>query len=226
VESAADTYETIFGRVYCRAVDPYTVIFRNELSARAGSVALQSIYNNLLAVASVVIMLPFLVLIAVALRISRRGSVLVKHTCVGLYGQHFTRYRFRCQGNDALSRFLLKTKLEALPQILNIFRGEMALIGPRAERVEFSRIIDDVIPFYRQRYSVKPGVMGWSQLHCDTTPFEDTLARIEYDLYYLKHISLVLDAYILLRAFKWVLSDRQAPSAAKQIDWSAARSAQ
>jgi lipopolysaccharide/colanic/teichoic acid biosynthesis glycosyltransferase len=209
VESAADTYEGIFGRIYSRAVEPYTVIFRNELSARPGSVALQSIYNNLLAVASVTMMLPVLALIAIALKVTRRGAVLVRHACIGLHGQRFNRYRFRCHGKDLLSRFLIQYKLEALPQILNIFRGEMALIGPRAERAEFSHIMDDLIPFYRQRYSVKPGVMGWSQLHCDTIPVEDTLTRIEYDLYYIKHISLVLDAYILLRALKWILSDSE-----------------
>jgi lipopolysaccharide/colanic/teichoic acid biosynthesis glycosyltransferase len=208
VQSASDVYETIFGRVYSRGVEPYSVIFRNELSAGPGSIALQSIYNNLLAVTSVVIMSPVLVLIAVALKLSKRGPVFVKHRCVGLYGQEFARYRFRCDSSNALGRFLLKTKLEAVPQILNIFRGEMSLIGPRPERAEFSRIIDGMIPFYRQRYSVKPGVMGWSQLQCDTAPSEDTLARVEYDLYYLKHISLVLDAYILLRAVKWIVSGR------------------
>ena len=222
VESASDSYETIFGRVYCRGVEPYTVIFRNELSAPAGSVALQSIYNNLLAVTSVLVMLPALVVITIALRLTRRGPVLVKHTCVGLHGQHFNRYRFRCDSNDALGRFLLKTKLEALPQILNMFRGEMALIGPRPERAEFARIIDDVIPYYRQRYSVKPGVMGWSQLQCDTAPVEDTLTRVEYDLYYFKHISLVLDAYVLIRALKWILSESETAQVDK-AGWSVAR---
>lgn len=209
VESAADAYEAIFGRIYSRAVDPYTVIFRNELSARAGSVALQSIYNNLLAVTSVALMLPVMVLMAIALKLTRRGPVLLKHVCIGLHGQTFNRYRFHCSNTDALGRFLVQYKLDTLPQILNIFRGEMALIGPRAERTEFSHILDDLIPFHRQRYSVKPGVMGWSQLHCDTSPNEDTLARIEYDLYYIKHISLVLDAYILLRALKWAVSERE-----------------
>jgi lipopolysaccharide/colanic/teichoic acid biosynthesis glycosyltransferase len=82
----------------------------------------------------------------------------------------------------------------------------MALIGPRAERMEFGQVLGSLVPFYRQNQHVKPGVLGWSQLHCDPYPVEDTLARLEYDLYYIKHISLVLDAYILLRAIKWMLS--------------------
>lgn len=207
VQSAGDIYEAIFGRVYSSGLEPYTVIFRNELSAPPGSVALQSIYTNLLALASVVVMVPFMVLIAIVMRLSHRGQVMSREICVGLHGIPFTRYRFRCDGRDIVSRFLLRFKLDALPQILNIVRGEMALIGPRPERVEFNQILTALIPFYRQKQSVKPGIMGWSQLHCDVQPTEDTLARLEYDLYYIKHISLVLDAYTVIKAFKWVLTN-------------------
>jgi lipopolysaccharide/colanic/teichoic acid biosynthesis glycosyltransferase len=210
IESAGDAYEAIFGRIYSRAVEPYTVIFRNELGARAGSVALQSIYTNILALCAIVVALPLIILLSIVLKLVRRGPIVERYACVGLHGVPFNRYRFHCPPNSrhALTRFLRRYKLDAMPEVLNIIRGEMALIGPRAERLEFSHIMDDLIPFYRQRRSVKPGVIGWSQLHCDFEPNEDTLARVEYDLFYLKHISLVLDAYILLRGLKWVLSDR------------------
>jgi lipopolysaccharide/colanic/teichoic acid biosynthesis glycosyltransferase len=219
VESDADVYEAVFGRIYSRGIDPYTVIFRNELSARPGRVALQSIYTNLLSLAAVVAALPLMAAVAIVIRLSRKGPVLVRHACTGLHGIPFNRYRFDCEthGATAVNRFLMRFRLEALPQILNIVRGEMALIGPRAERVEFSETLDDLIPFYRQKYSVKPGAMGWSQLHCDVAPTEDTLGRIEYDLYYIKHISLVLDAYIVLRALKWALSDRSSRETAGSL---------
>jgi lipopolysaccharide/colanic/teichoic acid biosynthesis glycosyltransferase len=209
VESAGDAYEAIFGRVYSRGVEPYTVIFRNELGARPGSVALQSIYTNILALAAVVVALPVIIVLAAALKLLRKGPVFTKVGCVGMHGIPFYLYRFRCPADrrDPLTRLLLRFRLDALPEVFNIVRGEMTLIGPRAERTEFSQILDSLIPFYRQRRSVKPGVIGWSQLHCDVQPTEDSLARIEYDLFYLKHISLVLDAYILLRALKWALSD-------------------
>ena len=142
VESSADAYEAIFGRIYSRSVEPYTVIFRNELSAPAGSLALQSIYNNLLAVCAVILLLPAMALIGLMLKLTRRGPVLAKYVCLGLHGQPFKMYRLNCAGDDALSAFLLKYKIEAIPQILNIFRGEMSLIGPRAERAEFSHVID------------------------------------------------------------------------------------
>lgn len=211
VESAGDVYEAIFGRVYSRGIEPYAVIFRNELLAPPGSVALQSIYTNILALAAVIVLMPVMLLIAVLLKLSRSGPILDKQLCVGLHGIPFYRYRFHCAATDGiLSRFLIRFKLEGMPQIVNIVRGEMALIGPRPERVEFSQVLDRLLPFYRQKQSVKPGLMGWSQLHCDTSPTEDSLARLEYDLYYIKHISLVLDMYTIIRAFKWMLSDADA----------------
>lgn len=212
VEVAEDAYEEMFGRIYSRSLEPYTVIFRDELSARPGNLALQSIYTNLLALAGVLVTLPLMILIAIAIKVTRRGPVLSKNLCIGLHGIPFHMYRFRCSplATDRISRLLVRYKLDGLPQALNIIRGEMALIGPRAERVEFDSFLSDLIPFYGQRHYVKPGVLGWSQLHCDPKDTEDTLARIEYDLYYIKHISLVLDAYILIRALKWVMSDREA----------------
>ena len=215
VETAGYAYEAVFGRIYSRGLEPYTVIFRDDLAARPGSVALQSIYTNILALAGLVITLPLILLIALFMKITRGGAALLKIPCIGLHGIPFNMYRFRCtptQG-DFASRFLLRYKLEGLPQALNIVRGEMALIGPRAERVEYDRVLTDLFPFYRYRQHVKPGIMGWSQLHCDNKPYEDTLARIEHDLYYVKHISLVLDAYILMRALKWIISDRHAADA-------------
>jgi lipopolysaccharide/colanic/teichoic acid biosynthesis glycosyltransferase len=213
VESAADAYEAVFGRVYSPAIDPYNVILRNEFSASPGSIALQSIYNNLLAITFVVLMLPVIVIVALALKLTRRGPILTKHVCLGLHGQPFRMYRFKCDSPDRLSTMLFKYKIDGILQVVNIFRGEMSLIGPRAELAEFSHLLEDLIPFYRQRYSVKPGVIGWSQLHCDPEDVEDTLTRVEYDLYYLKHISLLLDAYIVLRGLKWILSERKTTAA-------------
>jgi lipopolysaccharide/colanic/teichoic acid biosynthesis glycosyltransferase len=90
--------------------------------------------------------------------------------------------------------------------VVNIVRGEIALIGPRPEHAAFDNQLCELIPFYRQKQSVKPGIFGWSQLHCDSDPWENTLRRFEYDLYYIKHISVPLDMYIVLRALKSVVS--------------------
>jgi lipopolysaccharide/colanic/teichoic acid biosynthesis glycosyltransferase len=127
-----------------------------------------------------------------------------------LHGIPFTLYRFRSapERNDLLGRVLRRYRIDGLPQVFNIIRGEMSLIGPRAERVEFDAVLHELIPFYRHRQFVKPGIFGWSQLFCDTEREEDTILRLEYDMYYIKHISIVLDAYIIVRALKYLLSAR------------------
>ena len=206
IETSAQAYETTFARIYGRGLEPYAVIFRNDLAASPMSVAIQSVYTNLLALTAVIFVLPVILIIALLSKLTQRGPVLVKYACVGLHGVPFQMYRFRVASGHLLSRFLTRFHLDALPQAINMIRGEVALTGPRAERVEYDAILSELIPFYRQRQYVKPGLLGWSQLHCDPAPSEDTFARIEYDLYYIKHISLVLDAYIVVRALKAILA--------------------
>jgi lipopolysaccharide/colanic/teichoic acid biosynthesis glycosyltransferase len=209
VEDAAAVYEGIFGRIYSPGIKPYMVVFRDELSAKPASLALQSIYTNLVALAVVILTAPLLLIITIALKIARRGPVLVKHRYVGLHGIPFTLFRFRCSptGEDAISRVLRRWHVDGLPQVLNIVRGEMALIGPRPDRVEFADRLIGLMPYYRQRYQVKPGIVGWSQVNCARFNTEDSITRMEYDLYYIKHISLLLDAYVMVSAIKYLLTD-------------------
>lgn len=208
---ASDAYELAFGRVDAAGLEPYSVIYRDELSSRPTAVALQSVYNNVLGLVVILLALPLLVTIAVVLLFSGRRPVFTRTRCAGLYGIPFHLYRFNTSGR--IGSFLERRRVDALPQVLNIIRGEVALIGPRAERVEFDHILSDLIPFYKQRQHVKPGLMGWSQLHCDPMPEENTTARIEYDFYYIKHISLAVDAYVMLRAVKMLFSGP------KQTNW-------
>jgi lipopolysaccharide/colanic/teichoic acid biosynthesis glycosyltransferase len=203
VETAGQAHESVFGRIYSHALEPYTVVFRNDLAGRPGNLALQSIYTNVLALMAVVVFLPLLILIAIALRLTGSPRVLEKFPCTGLHGVPFQMLRFHCHG--PVGRFLNRFHLEGLPRIINLLRGEMSLIGPRPEKVWFDRRLARLLPFYPQRYHVKPGLIGWSQLNCDPSMAEDALAHLEYDLFYIKHISLVLDIYILLRAIKWMV---------------------
>jgi lipopolysaccharide/colanic/teichoic acid biosynthesis glycosyltransferase len=102
-------------------------------------------------------------------------------------------------------RFVARWRLQALPTLWNILRGDMSFVGPRAERSEFSEALSLRIPFYRQRYTVKPGLTGWAQINTPPGQPEDTLRRLEYDLYYLKHFSRGLDAYILVHTLRELL---------------------
>jgi lipopolysaccharide/colanic/teichoic acid biosynthesis glycosyltransferase len=108
--------------------------------------------------------------------------------------------------NDAritrVGRLLRKTRLDELPQVLNVLRGEMSIIGPRPERPEFIEELQQVIPFYRTRLMVKPGLTGWAQVQYNYgNSVEDALVKLQYDFYYLRYWSLWLDLYIIFRTF-------------------------
>lgn len=210
IEAAGTLYESTFGRIYAPSIRPQTLLFRDDLSARPMSLALQAIYTNLIALAGLVLISPALLIIGLAILLTRGRPVLEKIPCLGLHGIPFRVYRFRIERHSRFEKFLSQYKLDVLPGLFNIVRGEMSLIGPRPERVEFGDVLSELIPYYRQRYVVKPGVMGWSQLRCDPMPEEDTLARIEYDLYYIKHISLILDMYIIVQGIKTMLASQEA----------------
>ena len=212
VQTSSQAYERVFTRVDCRGLHPYTVLFLEDLKGRPASLAVQSIYTNLLALTGIVIAAPLILLIAVAARLSRPGDVFTAHECVGLHGIPLKLYQFRCEDPDKslIARLLRRFKLYGLPQIVNVVRGELSLIGPRPEKKEFEAVLHELIPFYAQRQVVRPGIFGWSQLHCDSSDEEDTRLRLEYDLYYIKNVSAALDIYIMLRALRSILSGEHA----------------
>jgi lipopolysaccharide/colanic/teichoic acid biosynthesis glycosyltransferase len=104
-----------------------------------------------------------------------------------------------------VGRFLRKSRLDELPQFLNVLRGDMSLVGPRAEQVELVDQFQNQLPFYRARLLVKPGLSGWAQVNFGyAATIEETANKLEFDLYYIKHRNLILDLFILLRTFSTV----------------------
>ena len=219
VEEAATTYESICGRVSSRELSASQIIFRNELASRPGSLALQSIYTNLVGITGFVLALPVLILSALAVKLTSRGPVFEPDVRVGQHGIPFSLNKFRChriRGDQVctsleerltpVGRLLRKLHIVNLPRVINLLRGEITLVGPQPERPEFVEELSRYFAYYRQRHSVKPGITGWSQINTEqggeTT---DTLSQLEYDLYYTKHISLALDAYILLHGIRQLL---------------------
>jgi exopolysaccharide biosynthesis polyprenyl glycosylphosphotransferase len=163
-------------------------------------------------------------LLMLANKIQSPGPLFYSQLRVGRGGRLFRIYKFRsmivnaetkgavwCAENDSritkLGHFLRKTRIDELPQFWNVLKGEMSLIGPRPERPEFVDILAQKIPFYRARHAVKPGLTGWAQVMyrygaCE----EDSLVKLEYDLYYVKHRSVMLDLLILAKSVKTVLA--------------------
>src|ERR1035441_7928088 len=229
IEEAANTYEHVCGRVCLKEIRPSQLIFSGELGPRPQNLRYQRLFNLLLAVVGIVIALPIMLLTALAVRLSSPGAVLYRQTRVGLDNTLFTVYKFRSMRIDAevgtgavwaqkddprvtsVSRFIRAVRFDELPQLFNVLKGEMSMVGPRPERPEFVKALNQQIPYYRQRHCVRPGITGWAQINYrygDT--LQDTITKLEYDLYYIKNMSLSLDNYIIFHTLKAMLLSRGA----------------
>ncbi len=169
------------------------------------------------------VVLPLIPLVALAIRLESPGPIFYSQTRVGLGGRRFRLVKFRSMRQDAerdgarwaqagdsrvtrVGRFMRLTRIDELPQLWNVLKGEMTLVGPRPERPEFTEMLEREIPHYAKRYAIKPGLTGWAQVRFRyTSTVEDTARKLEYDLYYLKHASIALDLRILLETVRVVL---------------------
>lgn len=229
IEEIASAYEAAFGRVCTRELRPSQLIFSAELGPKAHSVMLQSIYSFIIGVVMFVVTSPIMLLVALAVRLSSPGAVLFRQTRVGLRDEPFTLYKFRSMNIDAesktgavwatkddpritpLGRWLRRLRLDELPQLWNVVRGDMVIVGPRPERPEFVHTLSEKIPYYRQRHCVKPGITGWAQInHRYSDTIEDTIVKLEFDLFYIKNLAPALDAYIIFHTLKVMLLSRGA----------------
>ena len=229
VEEVATTYEQVFQRVNIEYLRPSHLIFSRALGPRPGIVQLQTMYCWVIAMIVAVLTLPIMLLVALLVRLTSKGPVLYRQVRVGRNGALFTLYKFRSMRVDAeaatgavwatkddprvtpLGKWLRLLRLDELPQVLNVLRGEMSIVGPRPERPEFVATLSEKIPFYRQRHCLRPGITGWAQInHKYGDTLEDTAMKLEYDLYYIKNLSPALDFYILFQTFKVMILTRGA----------------
>ena len=202
------------GRVLLQQLRPAQIVFSSAFRPRSERLIYQTLGNWLLALILGILSAPLLLLAAILLRLSSRGPLLIRKECAGLGARPFTLYRLRLPdaeaGMNRAQKFVWRWRLDALPHLWNILRGEMCFVGPRAERPEFVEALTEAIPFYRQRCRVRPGITGWAQINMPPDRPEDTLRRLEYEFYYLKNFSRGLDTYILVHTFRELLISRTA----------------
>ncbi len=229
VEEAATAYEAVFDRVCVRALRPSQLIFTAELGPNPQTFLLQTVYSMVAAAAGLLLSLPLMLVLALLVKLTSRGPVLFRQQRVGLHEIPFTLYKFRSMYANAeavtgavwaskedprvtpVGRFLRRFRLDEIPQLFNVLKGEMSIVGPRPERPEFVETLVKRIPFYRQRFAVKPGITGWAQInHKYSDTLEDTITKLEYDLYYIKHMSPAIDAAIIFHTAKVILLGRGA----------------
>jgi sugar transferase (PEP-CTERM system associated) len=229
IEEAPTTYERVCGRVCTKELRPSQLIYSGEYGPRRRTMMYQNITNIVLATAGLVIAAPLMLITAIAVRLTSAGPILYRQVRVGIDGIPFTLYKFRSMRVDAeagtgavwaqkndprvtpIGGLIRKIRFDELPQLFNVLKGEMSIVGPRPERPEFVKTLSEKIPYYRQRHAVRPGITGWAQINYkygDT--IEDTIAKLEYDLYYIKNMSWSLDTYIIFHTVKAMLLFRGA----------------
>src|SRR5690625_4361763 len=220
VYNAKDVYESFTGRV---KID---YMSENNIGSLLPSRTVEN-FKTLFDLTIILLTLPLTLLIclitAICIRAESPGPVIYSQTRIGKGNRPFTIYKFRsmrCDGETSqqfadeddprvtrVGRFLRKTRIDELPQLWNVFKGDMSLIGPRPEQPSFVKSFDQKIPFYSYRHIVKPGISGWAQVrHGYAANANETQVKIEHDFFYIKNYSITLDIFIALLTLRTVLS--------------------
>lgn len=219
-------YEELTGRIAVEHVGSqwYIALPLQPARARTANMVFKRGFDVVVGLLLGALLLLLLPLIALAIRLDSPGPVLYVQERVGLHGRRFRVWKFRSMHQDAepngeaqwavsnddritrVGRFLRRARLDELPQAWNVLRGEMSVVGPRPERGAFVEQLQHQIPFYRTRLAAKPGLTGWAQInHGYGGSIEETLLKLQYDLFYLKHQSLWFDLLIVARTISVVL---------------------
>jgi len=229
VQEGAEVYEAVTGKVPIDSIRPSWLLFSKGFRVSSWTLLYKGLFSLILSLAALALCLPLMGLIALAIWLDSRSPVIFRQIRIGENGRPFTLYKFRSMRNGAdpdgspkpaqwndvrctrVGRWLRHTRLDELPQLYNILRGDMYFVGPRpfvpGEEEEYLR----KIPFYSQRWSVRPGATGWAQVqrgYCESV--EDNAEKLAYDLFYIKHMSAGLDAFILFKTIKILLLGRGA----------------
>jgi sugar transferase (PEP-CTERM system associated) len=228
IEEGASFYERVTGRVSLNMVRPSWLIF----SGRGRQAKLAGISRNvvhwLVAFIGALLSLPVALVTAILIKLDSPGPVLYKQERVGKNGEVFTLMKFRSMRTDAeadgpvwasksddrttrVGQIIRKTRIDEIPQFWNILRGEMSFVGPRPERPHFVSQLAREIPYYEQRHLIAPGLTGWAQIKYPYgASIEDARQKLQYDLFYIKNQSLMLDAIVLFETIKIILFGRGA----------------
>jgi exopolysaccharide biosynthesis polyprenyl glycosylphosphotransferase len=217
VRTEADFHEELFQAVPLVGVTPEWMMSGGWDTSNQPAAALKRVTDVVLAVLTLVALAPVVLVAALLIKATTRGPVIYSQTRVGRYGRPFWILKLRTMRVDAeadgpqwsprhdprqtpIGRVLRRTRIDELPQVVNVIRGDMSFVGPRPERPEFVADLEKVIPYYAWRHLVRPGLTGWAQInHPYGSTLDDARAKLEYDLYYIRRASPATDLAIVLR---------------------------
>lgn len=210
-------YETECGRLSIDELKPSFLIFSSGFRRKPIIMFLKRIGDLFGALLGLIALAPLFGLIALVVKFDSAGPVFYRQTRVGHHGYPYVLLKFRSMRNDAEAEgiqwaslgdvrvtktgaWLRKLRLDELPQLINVLKGDMSLVGPRPERPHFVQELRKSIPYYDLRHTVRPGISGWAQICFQYAgSLEDSHVKLQYDLYYVKNLSLYLDLRILVR---------------------------
>ncbi len=224
VEDATTTYERLTGKILIDDLKPSWLVFSDGFVISGWTRFVKRAIDLLLASVGFVLAAPLTLLTGLAVYLDSGGPILYCQERVGENGRIFTVFKFRSMRVDAeeggtpvwatlhdtrttrVGRIIRMTRLDELPQLWNVLRGDMSFVGPRPERPFFMDQLSEEIPFYQQRHAVKPGLTGWAQIKYQYgSSVEDAMEKLRYDLYYVKHLSIALDLSIVFDTVKVII---------------------
>jgi sugar transferase (PEP-CTERM system associated) len=229
IEEATSWLERISGRIEVEQLYPSWLIFADGFRFSTGFLMVRRVLSTTIAALGLLLALPLLPFIVLAIKLDSRGPVLYRQQRVGMAGHPFYCYKFRTMREDAeadtgatwatdddpritrVGKFLRTSRLDEIPQLWCVLKGDMAFVGPRPERPEFVAWLSREIPYYGVRHSVRPGITGWAQIRYKYgNTLEDAREKLQYDLFFIKNASLGLDLLIIFQTIKIVLLGRGA----------------
>ena len=233
IEDGIEAYERIAGKLAVESLRPSAVIFSKDFHKSRWQIGVRRALSAIVAAIGLILTAPLMALIAVFIKLDSRGPVLFRQERIGMGGRHFWLFKFRTMlpaaeatsewERDNLGRitrvgcWLRKFRLDELPQLVNILRGEMNLIGPRPHPVTNYNLFTEKIPYYSLRAILRPGMTGWAQTRFGyANNLEEELEKMRFDLYYIKNMSIWLDLRILLDTVRFILFAQEPSNVAEQ----------
>jgi sugar transferase (PEP-CTERM system associated) len=228
VEDAHSFIEKVTGRIHFEQLSPSWLIMSDGFRKSQFLYAMKRAFDLVIALIALALTLPLMILVGIAIWLETGSPIIFRQERTGYKGRSFQIMKFRsmCQKAEEggpvwaatddnritrVGRFIRKYRLDELPQIFNVLKGEMSLVGPRPERPHFCDILEENIPFFELRHTVRPGITGWAQVKYQYgASVEESKTKLEYDFFYIKHMSMVLDFAILFETAKVMIYGRGA----------------
>jgi sugar transferase (PEP-CTERM system associated) len=220
-------YEQLTGKMLVENMSPSHLIFSDGFKITVIRRHIKRAFDVIISAMGLLFSIPFLLIVPVLIKMDSRGPVFFKQKRVGEGEKEFTLYKYRTMVDGAekdsgpvwssdgdnritiLGRFLRKSRLDEIPQLYNVMRGDMSFIGPRPERPFFVESLKKQIPYYSERHCLKPGISGWAQVRYEYgDSIDDAFEKLKFDLYYIKHQSISLDILILINTMKVIMFGR------------------